>query len=261
MPIGVCRLCKDARPLCDSHLLPKAAYRLIRKTSGASPVVATRGLVRASDLQVRQYLLCERCEERFSGPERYALSQCCRGRRFQLQELLATLMPLQPNPDAELIPYATAGVAGLDLPSLVYFASSLLWRASVAVWRMANDVLVTVLGRRYNDLFHRFLLGEIDFPDDAAIWISVTKTRNPHLICVGPHLHNKTTHHQFEMQVFGVRWSIFVGRQIHATIRRMCSLRSPERFIYLSDSPFDLAMRGAENLIRTTHIADNLRGI
>lgn len=258
---GNCRLCGRERVLCDSHLLPKATYRLIRKASGASPVVATKGLVRATDAQIHQHLLCEECEQRFSGPERYTLSQCCRGSRFRLRELLDTLAPWQAHPDAELVPYETAGVVALDGPALIYFAGSLLWRASVAVWRAADDVLVTDLGPKYNGLFRRFLMGEAEFPEDAAIWISVTKNRTPQLICIGPHLHNKNTFHQFEMQVFGIRWSVFIGQRIHPVIRRMCTLRSPERFVYLSDSPLDLATRGLENFARTARIAANLRGV
>ena len=147
------------------------------------------------------------------------------------------------------------------LGRVLYFAASLLWRASTVTWRAANDALGADLGSKYNELFRQFLLGEAGFPADAAIWISVTKTRTPQLICIGPHLHNKSTFCQFEMQIFGIRWSLFVGQRIHPVIRRMCTLRSPERFVYLSDSPLDLATRGIENLARTARIATNLRGI
>ena len=66
------------------------------------------------------------------------------------------------------------------------------------------------------------------------MWISVTKKKNPELVFIGPHRHNKRAYHQYEMQMFGIRWSLFVGGQIEPLARRMCTLRSPERFIYVS---------------------------
>jgi hypothetical protein len=166
---------------------------------------------------------------------------------------------LQPDPEADLVPYATRDVVGLDIPCLVYFASSLLWRASVAVWRMAGDLLAADLGSKYNEMFRQYLCRETPFPADAAVWISVMKAGNPPFICIGPHLHAKTAYHQFEMQVFGIRWTIFVGGRIDPLIHRMCSLRSSERFVYLSNSPFDLATKGLGHMMETAYVADNLR--
>jgi hypothetical protein len=253
---GTCALCLKHGPIRDSHLIPKAAYRLIRKISGESPVIITKRLVGTTDLQLHHYLLCDQCELRFSGPERYALSQCYRGRRFRLQELLGTLDPLVR--DADPMPYPTAGVLDIDVPSLVYFSSSLLWRASISIWRLWSQTLTLDLGPKYNEEFRRYLLGESEFSPNAAVWISVAKNV-PHFVCVGPHLHNKTTYYQFEMQMFGIRWSMFVGRELDPIARRMCSLRSQERFIYLSDSPDALAVQGVANLVKTAHIAQNLQ--
>jgi len=92
--VRACLLCQKVGLLCDSHLLPKATYRLIRKSSARSPVILTPELISATDLQVHQDLLCEMCEQRFSKAESYALSQCCRGKGFRLQEILETLAPL-----------------------------------------------------------------------------------------------------------------------------------------------------------------------
>lgn len=117
------------------------------------------------------------------------------------------------------------------------------------------------LGNHYNEQFRRYLLGEADFPQDAAVWISVVKTKNPPMICISPYFHDKKKYHQFEMQIFGVRWSLFVGQRLDQMIRATCSSRSPQRFIYVSDSPIDLARRGMGNLLKTAHQAENVRYI
>lgn len=252
-----CALCLRERPLCNSHLIPKAAYRLIRKLSGASPVLITGKLVSQTDQQIHHHLLCEECEQRFAVGERYALSQCDRGRRFRLQEQIRNLKPLAEGRDPNV--YATAGASSLDVPLLTYFASSLLWRASVEVWRLWGQTMTLNLGPTYNEEFRRYLLGETEFPAAAAIWISVASEDNPPFVCVGPHLSSKTTYYQYEMQIFGIRWSMFIGREIDARVQRMCSFRSPERFVYESSTLEKLAVQGVGNLMATAQIAQNLR--
>jgi hypothetical protein len=64
--------------------------------------------------------------------------------------MLDSLLPWQQDAHCELVPYACAAVPQIDIPTLTYFASSLLWRASVAVWRMAGDILISDLGPKYN---------------------------------------------------------------------------------------------------------------
>jgi hypothetical protein len=124
---------------------------------------------------------------------------------------------------------------------------------------MRRKAMTVDLGPRYCEEFRKYLLGECDFPANAAVWISVTSMKDPQLFSIGPHLHNKTTYHQFEMQIFGVRWSTFVGGQLDPVIRAMCSLRSPENFVYVSTSIEQMAIRGGGHLIETAHIADNVK--
>jgi hypothetical protein len=115
------------------------------------------------------------------------------------------------------------------------------------------------LGPKYQEEFRRYLLGEVGFPDNAAVWISVTSRKNPELICIGPHCQNKNEYYQYEMQVFGIRWSMFVGGRIAPIVRRMCTLRSPERFIYVSESVEQMGVRGGGNLIKTARITKNVQ--
>jgi hypothetical protein len=132
---------------------------------------------------------------------------------------------------------------------LVCFGCSLLWRASVHVWRSIGAVTTLDLGKRYNDEFREYLLGDRGFPENVAVWISVARTVKD-FICIGPHQHNKTEFYQFEMQLFGIRWTIFVGGRIDPLIRRTYSLRSPENFVILSDLAEALAIEGLAHLYR-----------
>src|ERR1700731_2856628 len=98
-PVGVCALCLRTRELCDSHLVPKALYRVARAAENRShpdPVLLTSKVRRQTSLQATQYLLCAECEKRFDqNGEGWVMRHCYRGRdRFRLRELLRRATPI-----------------------------------------------------------------------------------------------------------------------------------------------------------------------
>lgn len=60
-PTGRCKLCLEVRPLCMSHLLPKAMYRILRAENkrNPNPVLFGRDFVYQTSLQAQAYLLCD----------------------------------------------------------------------------------------------------------------------------------------------------------------------------------------------------------
>jgi|SRR5205809_3343112 len=78
MPLGTCKLCltKDS-DLQDSHLQAKAGYRLLRESPGIAPVVVREVMMK--DEQVRDYVFCAACEDRFNkNGETWILQHCYR---------------------------------------------------------------------------------------------------------------------------------------------------------------------------------------
>src|ERR1700710_1869144 len=99
MAIGTCGLCRaNSVSLQDSHLMPKALYRVLLKASAAhgdpnpNPVVWTPGIAMHTSAQVSDYLLCASCEDRFSQRgEKWVTGQCWRSdSEFRLRETLDT---------------------------------------------------------------------------------------------------------------------------------------------------------------------------
>ena len=93
-PIKPCVLCRKERPLCDSHLIPASALRLIRARQERNPNpvnVSDTGHYTTSK-PYKDYLLCEDCEKRFAA----------RGEKW--------------------------------MSKLVYFGLSVIWRAGVNRW-------------------------------------------------------------------------------------------------------------------------------
>src|SRR5204863_7412335 len=78
MPLGTCKLCltKDS-DLQDSHLQAKAGDRLLRESPGIAPVVVREVMMK--DEQVRDYVCCAACEDRFNNyGERWIWQHCYR---------------------------------------------------------------------------------------------------------------------------------------------------------------------------------------
>jgi hypothetical protein len=109
MATGVCRLCGQTRDLRDSHIVPKFVFDWMKQTGGTHFRVSGTPNRRVQD--GRKYpLLCEECEQRFSGKEKWFSENI-------------------------FDPYIGRGVKSLPYDgSLFYFLVSVLWRALQDEW-------------------------------------------------------------------------------------------------------------------------------
>jgi len=60
MPAGTCALCLEVRDLRDSHLIPRAFYKLVRDAEAKhpNPIVVNPAITVATSKQVSDHLLC-----------------------------------------------------------------------------------------------------------------------------------------------------------------------------------------------------------
>jgi hypothetical protein len=172
---GLCALCKENHELRNSHLLPKALYRLTRARGGhANPnpvLVSSRRKIQTSYQAVR-FLLCADCEQRFDHQgENWVLKHCYRGYgRFRLRELLRGSTPLLAEDGFTI--YNDASVSGVSIEALVYFCVSVFWRASVCDWESSREKYRAIsLGAKYQEEIRRYLLGIGELPQVASILI------------------------------------------------------------------------------------------
>lgn len=159
MPTGICRLCGQNAELQDSHLLPKAFYKLAWAAGGRNPnpIVVTPKVALKTSRQVSDYLLCRDCEERFNkGGEKWIVENCWRGETdFPLNAALKAATPIAGS-KPDLMIYFGASIPAIDLERIVYFAASVFWRAAVNDW--GENPIKLDLGP-YEDSLRRFLLG------------------------------------------------------------------------------------------------------
>ena len=162
--IGQCALCLEERELCDSHYMPAALYQIV----GGAPVVVTDTATIETGKQLSARLLCLECEQRFhENGEDWVLRHCVRPTEARLHQKLQAAEPLGGGHHK---------VEGVDWQKLAYFAASIFWRGTACEWRSVakgGGSLRIDLGRITEPL-RRYLLGEAEFPEDAALLVWVT---------------------------------------------------------------------------------------
>ena len=87
---GICALCHKDEVLQQSHLIPKAVYKFLRDEKGKSLVIQDNQItIPPGGFQIKEYLLCQSCEEQFSRYEKIVISRI--GVAGQKNPLLAIL--------------------------------------------------------------------------------------------------------------------------------------------------------------------------
>jgi hypothetical protein len=171
-PAGTCKLCLQTRVLQDSHLMPKALYRLSRWEGMPNPnpmMLTERGRVQTSK-QVKDYVFCRECEQRFSrGGEHYALGQVRLKGRFPL---LHTLQSSNQRTSGGFTFHYDVSTLGIDKEKLAYFALSVFWRASVHIWHHDKSTPLIQLGK-YEEQIRTYLLRTSPFPASVALLLFV----------------------------------------------------------------------------------------
>ena len=166
MPIGACKLClAPAVELRDSHYIPAAVFRQLRDRQARSPhpyMITDRGSVQTSKQQ-KAHLLCNECEGRLSANgEDWVLKHFLKADgTFKLQDILSRRAPFA----------AVADIKEINPAALSYFAASIFWRGSIHPWN--TDSTVPIPLGKYAEPFRRFLMGEQQFPVEAALFLAV----------------------------------------------------------------------------------------
>jgi hypothetical protein len=183
------------------------------------------------DKQVRDYVLCGDCEQRFNGRgEDWVMRNCYRGEKFPVKEKIDALAPAVVLGESNW--YSGATIADLRMDRLVYFGASVFWRASAHDWGFPEQIS---LGP-YEEKLRQFLMDQADFPKNMTLIIGVI-TEEDLLGHVGTPTGGRTERGYFLLKFFllGITFSLIVGKLIPKTLQDKCAHRSPEKFIRTGD--------------------------
>jgi len=232
-PFRQCRLCLQDRPLCNSHLLPKAMYRTLRSVLQAqnrNPLAFGYDFAYTTSNQTSDYLLCEECEGRFSrSGERWVLRHCYRRRGvFPLRTTLQQTVPAYA--DNDILIYAAAAIPELDTVAITYFGMSIFWRAAVHSWRLRDRRIGINLGP-YAEPMRTFLLGESEFPDQTALSVLVGIEDRMIEWAMNPISHNEDGFHSHTFTIPGMTFMLNVGGRLPAEFIEASFAPSAQRLI------------------------------
>jgi hypothetical protein len=236
MPIGDCPLCSDKSvEIQDSHLIAKRFYFKLRSpgAKNPNPFLINRTGMRSTSKQMQHYLLCKKCEQMLSARgEKYVLSLAADQSRFPFLDALKTARPLW-NSERDLAAYPKSETSQIDREKLVYFALSVLWRASVHDWGRSGDEID--LGQRYEEELRKFLTGKGPFPKNMMVQVAVCRDKTSWRSLFLPFLKTKDPCHIYCFAVCGIEFHILIGNSIPPRMRNICIAQSQEQLIMLRD--------------------------
>lgn len=134
-----CALCKQEKPLQDSHILPEFIYRVLydEKHRLATSSFSGKPIVTFSQKGIREKLLCRECEGKFSKHEKY------------FKDFLSGKIQVVTARRGDFIK-----LTGLDYKRFKLFGLSVLWRASITKQKMFAAVK---LGTKHEEELRRLL--------------------------------------------------------------------------------------------------------
>jgi len=233
---GMCRLCLKPADLQESHFLPRAVYTQLRTDAlkNSNPVLMTEHDSTISQKQIKEYLLCSDCEQRFSKlGESWVLANMARIANFPLQDMLFSTKPLGVSPDRTFTCYSAAAISGIDMDALVYFALSIFWRSAAHQWRNIEGAMDGIKLGPYEELIRDFLLGG-PFPDNIVVQVAVWPEKKVIPVAYTPRRGKAPGYHVFNFMIPGIEFRLLTGKQIPDEVFSSCSYSSPQKLIYMT---------------------------
>jgi len=239
MKKGTCKLCLKERNLCDSHYMPGALYKYSRATElkNPHPIVLTGTKPKRGTGQIRDYLLCRKCENRFRvRGETWVLSNIPHdyGKPFALRSAALATTPAMIRGDVGLIAGRTT--PAFDIDKLIYFAASIFWRGAAHEWPQAMGLEISPisLGAHLEPL-RAYLNDEASFPADLYITVMLHpyETVQPGFIL--PHASSVPGWNRYWFYVTGLGFVLDFGDSVPPEIISRATSKSPEQFVTVSN--------------------------
>ena len=251
---GVCKLCLKDKDLQDSHMIPKALYKLALQP-GYDPVAITTAVVTHTSRQIHDYVFCWDCEQRFrSKGEDYVLGLVPRNDRFPLLDRLQ-LVRVPVIVEGGAARYTTLRTE-IDTRKLAYFALSVYWRAAVHQWRTIGPQTTSFqLPDDEKEPIRKYLHGEAGSPARAYVVATVCMDAISQGHVLSPYgVQNEAKSITYMFLSRG----IFFRLMFDVSFRDICCVRSAGRFLFVDDSRVE-TIATLRHLTEDAKVAQNLK--
>jgi hypothetical protein len=206
--VGTCALCRgEGLELQNSHIVAKWAHRLVRDDDGPAPnpIAIANGQAVQSSTELREHLLCRRCEDRPRDAESYVSRIVC-----QKEGRAPVFDHLGPRRTIDGFPVADPG--SVDLEKLCYFAAMVAFRGHAAAC-VRNAYLLGV-----HDDLRRYLLGETGFPATVH-FTPTTDLSEGYLTCI--------------FYLHGLEFWLSAGESLPDRVHRLCLACGTDKAVVL----------------------------
>ena len=222
---GVCRLCGSEGDLQKSHYMPKALYP-------KQSVVVTRKITMPTDVQMKAYLLCGKCEKRFNENGEDEVLRWLAPKSKKTFPLLDRLMVSRPRQNGQSFLGFSGPDVGVDSDKFAYFALSILWRAAVRRWLMPDGRHTSpIYLEAYEEPIRKFLLGQRPFPTTTTVVVTVCTDALSREIFSTPSETRGNPHKSYGLVARGVEFRVVMGTDVPIAIRQICC-SSPMKWIF-----------------------------
>jgi hypothetical protein len=175
------------------------------KVGNQDPHVLTAKARKPSSHQVKDYVLCRECEQRFSkhGEDYVMRLVTKRTGEFPLLKMLEAISTSMKT--AKWAAYSAADTPAIGRAQIAYFALSVFWRGSVHTWEQESGEKVHIdLGKKYNEQIRRYLIGETSIPKNATLLVAVCTDRVSQMTFFAPEENERVRDRSFGFATRGL---------------------------------------------------------
>lgn len=230
LKVGTCRLCGAHGPLEHSHIMSSAAYKRALQGPAGEPkqrqlMLVKRGSAVRTNKQMKEYLLCGACEDRFCKWEDYAfpiLSQRDQSFPWLAQLTRGVTEPLWDS-------------SAVDVSKLGLFGASLFWRFSVYRGSQVS------LGAQEEPI-GRYLLGRSSFPAGVVLIITLHDPSGAKLTRADRGFSYSDTalkhdgYAALRIILLGLDMRLFFGTRIPRGFYQLCFVRTAHALVQAADA-------------------------
>jgi len=230
--MGICKMCREEKVLCESHFMPGCLYDHV--TDGrVSSVRIGDGMVMPTDRQVKDRLLCGDCEQRLCKSEAWVCPKLVwPDRRFELYNLVAAERHFEDSSGNGTLYYVKNG--NVSVHDITHFALGIFWKAAVHPWKGGKDTPFIELPE--HDQIRRWLLGESAFPVSMSLMLTVSKPDRAQLTFNPPgDLSSERDLRRYHFHALGTSFALSVGQELPVMTRMSCFYWSPDHPVLVSD--------------------------
>jgi len=198
----------------------------------------------STDLQVRDYVFCQECEDLFNkNGESWVLRNCSRHNEgFAIKAALNVESPV--HVAENLTVYTAASVRGVNVSKLAYFAASMFFKSSVHEWKSGRTPPARIrLGAKYENEIRSYLLGESPFPGNVFLWVSIVTDDQLAQYFMFPNGQREKDYWRYGFQVLGLDFTLFVGGLVPKNLRQFCFVHSSEHYIAMNKAADAMLVR------------------